>query len=444
MRGPRRQMAFGYGPAIGSNFIRNRRTLDMRLLSKLALASALATASFTMAAAPALAKDKKEASAPKLKNSKKFVEAYLVVDGFIKSGDLAGAKSAAENAIAAIENDDDKLVAGQMMLTIADKTEPKDAAFAIRGYDLLLGSASLSAQDRPVIAFNAGRMAYSLKDYPKTITYMELAKAAGMNSPDLLVIEGHSRLSLDDISGFDTIRGAVSAKRTVGEVPPEQWLRLAAAAAERLKNDAELIYWTRAWVQYYPTQENWRLALGIFTDRTKMQQDAAVDMFRLRRKTETLVSEADYFDYLESMSINSVILLPREALETIDEGIAAGVINAETPFVKEARADAVAGLADDEKNNAAREKKAVSSNNGSSILSVADVALNYGNFARAIELYDLAAAAGADANLTNMRKGIALYEMGNLDGARAAFAAVSATPNKEIAGYWLLYIETAK
>jgi tetratricopeptide (TPR) repeat protein len=416
----------------------------MRLLHKLALASALATASFSIAAAPAFAKDKKEDSAPKLKNSKKFVEAYLVVDGFIQSGDIASAKTAAEAALAAIENDDDKLVAGQMMLTIADKTDPKDAAFAIRGYDLLLASTSLSAQDRPVIAFNAGRMAYSLKDYAKTIAYMELAKTAGMNSPDLLVIDGHSRLNLDDTSGFETMRAAVSGKRSAGEVPPEQWLRLAAGAAERLKNDSELIYWTRAWVQFYPTQANWRLALGIYIDRTEIPQDAAIDMFRLRRKTQTLVSEADYFDYLESMSINSVILLPREALDTIDEGLAAGVINAQSSFVKEARADAAEGLADDEKNGAAREKKAIASNNGNSILSVADVALNYGNFARAIELYDLAAAAGADTNLTNMRKGIALYEMGNMDAAKAAFGAVTGMPHKDIAGYWLLLIESAK
>ena len=144
------------------------------------------------------------------------------------------------------------------------------------------------------------------------------------------------------------------------------------------------------------------------------------------------------------MSIISVILLPREALDTIDEGIAAGVISADTTFVKEARADATEGLADDEKTGATREKTAVASNNGSSILSVADVALNYGNFARAIELYDLAAAAGANTNLTNMRKGIALYEMGNMDGAKSAFGAVTGTPHKDIAGYWLLLIETAK
>ena len=412
----------------------------MRLLGKLALASALATATVAMAAAPVYAKDKKEDKAPKLKNSKKFVDAYIVVDNLIKAGDIAGAKAAADAAIAAIENDDDRLVAGQMMLTIADKTEPKDAASAIRGYDLLLASSSLSPQDRPVIAFNAGRMAYSLKDYSKAIGYFEASKAAGMNSPDLLVLEGHSRLSLDDTSGFETMRSAVTAKRAAGEVPPEQWLRLAAGAAERLQNDAELIYWTRTWVQYYPTQQNWRLALGIYTARNEIPQGAAIDMFRLRRKTDSLVSEADYFDYLEAMSVNGVILLPREALDTLQEGINAGVISAETPFVKAALEDAKSGLADDEVNAASREKKAVDSNNARSILSAADVALNYGKFDRAIELYDLAAAAGADANITNMRKGIAYMELGNKQAARDAFNAVTASPNKDVAGYWLLLL----
>ena len=393
----------------------------MRLLGKLALASALATASFSMAVAPAYAKDKKEKKeeAPKLKNSKKFVEAYLVVDGFIKAGDIPGAKAAAEGAIAAIENDDDRLIAG---------------------FDLLLASSSLGVADRPIIAFNAGRSAYSLKDYGKAISYFETAKAAGMDSPDLLVLEGHSRLSLDDLTGFETMRAAMAGKRAAGQVPPEQWLRLAAGAAERLKNDAELIYWTRTWVQYYPTQQNWRLALGIYTARTDIPQNAATDVFRLRRKTDSLVSEADYFDYLESMSVNGVILLPREALDTIEEGISDGTISADKPFVKTALADAKAGLADDEVNAAAREKKAVDSNNARSILSAADVAMNYGKFDRAIELYDLAEKAGADANVTNMRKGIAYFELGNKSAARAAFNAVSATPNKDIAGYWLLLV----
>ena len=414
----------------------------MRLLGKLALASALATASFSMAAAPAYAKEKKEKKeeAPKLKNSKKFVEAYLVVDGFIKAGDIPGAKAAAEGAIAAIENDDDRLIAGQMVLTIASKTQPEDSAFALRGFDLLLASSSLGVADRPIIAFNAGRSAYSLKDYGKAISYFETAKAAGMDSPDLLVLEGHSRLSLDDLTGFETMRAGMAGKRAAGQVPPEQWLRLAAGAAERLKNDAELIYWTRTWVQYYPTQQNWRLALGIYTARTDIPQNAATDVFRLRRKTDSLVSEADYFDYLESMSVNGVILLPREALDTIEEGISDGTISADKPFVKTALADAKAGLADDEVNAAAREKKAVDSNNARSILSAADVAMNYGKFDRAIELYDLAEKAGADANVTNMRKGIAYFELGNKSAARAAFNAVSATPNKDIAGYWLLLV----
>lgn len=418
----------------------------MRLVGKLALVSALATATFSMAAAPAYAKEKKENKkddkAPKLNNSKGFVQAYLAVDALIKAGDIVGAKTASEAAVSAIENDDDRLVAGQMILNIADKSEPKDMAFSLRGYDLLLGSTSLAATDRAPIAFNAGRVAYGLKEYSKAIGYFEIARANGVQTADLFILEGHSRLSVDDTSGFDTMRNAVAAKKAGGELPPEQWLRLAAGAAERLKNNTELLYWTSVWVENYPTSENWRLALGLYSERTQLTQDTMVDLYRLRRLTGSLVSEADYYDYVDSMSVNGLVLLPREVLDAIQEGVDSGVLRPDATFVKEARADANAALADDSANSAAREKKAVASNNPRSLLSAADVALNMGNYARANELYDMAIAAGADANIANMRKGIALYKSGDSNAAKAAFEAVTASPNAAIAGYWLLLITT--
>ncbi len=419
----------------------------MRLFGKLALASALATATLSMAVAtPALAQKKdnkkKEESAPKLKNSKGFFAAYVATDALITAGDIAGAKAAAEAAIAAIENDDDKLVGGQLLLTIADKQTPKDLVLAVRGYDLLLSTPSLAAADRPVIAYNAGRMAYTLKDHAKAIKYMEVARAAGYSSPDMEVIDGHSRLNLDDTSGFDVMRAAVAGKVAANEAPSEQWLRLPAGAAERMKNPTELLYWTRELVKFYPTKENWRLALALFDMEVQIPQDMRVDYYRLRRETKSMVSEREYADYLDAVSLNGLILLPQEALDTIQEGIDAGILTADEQFVKEFRADARTALADDEANSAAREKRAIASGNGRSILSSADVALNIGNNARAVELYDLAAQNGADANVTNLRKGIALYKMGDKSAAKLAFTAVTGAPRAEIAAFWLLLIDT--
>ncbi len=414
----------------------------MRLLGKLALASALATATLSMAVAtPAIAKEKKEDKGSKLKNSKGFVDAYLATDALIKAGDIAGAKASAEAAVAAVENDDDRMVAGQLLLNIADRTDPKDAALAIRGFDLLIASASMPAAEKPGFAFRAGAMAYTAKDYQTAVTYMEKAKSMGYAAPEMHLIAGQARLNLNDAQGYEDMRAAVAGKAAAGEVAPEQWLRLTAGAAERSQNSTELVYWTRSIVQNYPTKENWRLALGIYEAEASIPQDMLIDLFRLRRKTGTLISEADYAGYFESMSVNGLILLPQEALDAIEEGVASGVLSRSMQFVKETSADAQTALADDKANSAAREKRAVDSKNARSILSSADVALNVGNYARAIELYDLAAAAGADANVTNMRKGIAFFEMGDSAAAKAAFGAVQGSPRADIASYWMLYVD---
>ena len=284
-------------------------------------------------------------------------------------------------------------------------------------------------------------MAFNLKEYAQVVTYMDMAKSMGYSSPEMFLLAGQARLTLGDAAGYEEMRSAVAAKITAGEVPPEQWLRLTASSAEKSKNSVELLYWTRAMVQYYPTKENWRLALGIYEGEVQIPQDAMVDLFRLRRKTETLISEADYAGYIESVSLNGLILLPQEAIDTLQEGINAGVLSASTLFVKESLTDAKSAMADDKANSAAREKKAIASSNGRSILSAADVALNYGNYERAVELYDLAAQNGMDANVTNMRKGIALFELGNPADAKVAFSSVSGSPRSDIASYWMLLID---
>ena len=183
------------------------------------------------------------------------------------------------------------------------------------------------------------------------------------------------------------------------------------------------------------------MALGLYDERFTVPQDLLVDLYRLRRKTGSLTTEQDYANYLSSVSVNGLIVLPREALDTMQEGTSAGVINQSTGIFKEMTTDANAALADDNANAAAREKKARASNNATSLMSAADVALSYGNYANAIELYDLAAAAGADANVVNIRKGIAHYELGNKDAAKASFSAVKTLPHADIAAYWLAFIE---
>jgi predicted TPR repeat methyltransferase len=71
---------------------------------------------------------------------------------------------------------------------------------------------------------------------------------------------------------------------------------------------------------------------------------------------------------------------------------------------------------------------------------VADAYYGAGNYQKAAELYGRAAAAGADANVANLRQGEALARAGDKAGAAAAFNKVGGT-QATIAKYWLLYAQ---
>jgi Flp pilus assembly protein TadD len=68
--------------------------------------------------------------------------------------------------------------------------------------------------------------------------------------------------------------------------------------------------------------------------------------------------------------------------------------------------------------------------------------LAYGENAKAIALFKLAQQkGGADADTVNTRLGIALARSGDKDGARAAFKAVTGAQRKDIADFWLLWLD---
>ena len=73
---------------------------------------------------------------------------------------------------------------------------------------------------------------------------------------------------------------------------------------------------------------------------------------------------------------------------------------------------------------------------------VADAYYGAGNYQKAAELYGKAVAAGADANLANLRLGEALARAGDKAGATAALNKVGGT-QAPIAKYWLLYVQRA-
>lgn len=195
----------------------------MRFFGKLALATAMATATATMAMMPTTAAMAKE---QKLKNSKGFANAYVAVKEEVDAGDAAGAKAAYEKAIAAIENEDDRYIAGSLGLEVAKLDD--DKAVENRALELMLASTSAPAEVKGQVALQLAFSAYNAKQYQKAIDYAAKGKELGSTDPQLDFVSGLSKLSLNDAAGFDKMRSAISAMAASGDQAPEQWYALAA------------------------------------------------------------------------------------------------------------------------------------------------------------------------------------------------------------------------
>jgi predicted Zn-dependent protease len=74
------------------------------------------------------------------------------------------------------------------------------------------------------------------------------------------------------------------------------------------------------------------------------------------------------------------------------------------------------------------------------LLRIADRFYGLGDYAKAAEMYRAAKAKGADANLVNLRTGIALAASGDKAGAVAALNSVGGA-RAGVAKYWLLYLQ---
>ncbi len=409
----------------------------MRFFGKLAFATALATATAATAVLPVTSAAAKE---QKLKNSKAFAEAYTATKAEVDSGDAAGAKQAYQNAIAAIENEDDRYIAGGLGLEVAKVAN--DDAVKKQAYDLFLASESTPASTKTQVATELAFSEYNAKNYQQAVSYVDMARQLGSTDPQLSFVSGLSKLSQQNNAGYDELRQAIQGMQAKGEQAPEQWYALAASNAIQSKNSTEQAYWTRAQLEAYPTEENWRTALVTYQyDTNTLSNSQMMDLFRLRARAGTLTQPIDYEDYVKSVTLNDQIIQPTEALFWLDKGVQSGVIDGSQTYFAEAISGAKAGKSSDASGYEAREQSAISANNERRLQSVADVAFDQGRYARAIELYDLAGKAGAQADLVALRQGIANYELGNMAAARANFESVTTAPGSDIAGFWLLYLD---
>ena len=412
----------------------------MKMVSRAALGLGLVLGvAAPLALSPAMAAKEEKAKAPQKKweLSKEFRAAYAPADAAVKAN--------APDALAKVQAVDDvskgadeKYAAAALRLTLGQVT--KDPKHQYDGVVGMITSGSANAADLPRLNYAAGQLAYQATNYPDAKKYLGEAVRLGISdvSASLLLAETNFKTNATP-EGLAALEAAIKSEAAAGRKAPVEWYGRGASMAYRAKLVSDTAKWTRMQVAAYPTAENWRSALVVYRDGSKLDNQAMIDLFRLMHDTKALSGERDFFEYA---SLATLSALPGEAKSVIEEGFASGAVSKSSRAVSERLTDANAKIPADRASVVADEKRAASSPDGRLAANTGSAYLAYGENAKAIALFKLAQQkGGADADTVNTRLGIALARSGDKDGARSAFKAVTGAQRKDIAEFWLLWLD---
>jgi tetratricopeptide (TPR) repeat protein len=447
----------------------------MKRVSKFAMTVAMAALSVTVTS-PVWAADEKpkkekkgkaeEAPAAlKVNLSKEFKAVYdPVVNVYLKSAgktkDAAGVAATAAAATtasaswdamkAAIKSEDDKYQAGVFGQQIGN--EAKNEAMRSEAVDLVIASAFTPTDVRTTYVFQKAATAYDTKDWVNAETLLIQAHNAGYKS--VTIAGGVEMLIADSLNmqkkypqSLEWMQKSLDASKQPGaKALPDNFYPRAANVAIRSGDAGAVAKWMRELVNSNPTADYWHDALMQTYKYADLDSQEVLDLMRLLRTVGGMKYEQNYSAYATDALI---AFFPTEMKAVLDEGFAKGTISKTNATFGGRYNDTVEKLKIDGFSLTVLDQDIASAKTGASSAFAGDIALSVGEFARAKAAYEAALGKGAIVDKegkdlserTIMRLGIAKLKLGDVAGAKAEFAKVSAPGRKSVADYWLLYAE---
>ena len=352
---------------------------------------------------------------------------------------LTAEKAQLEGAYAAIANQDDRLMAGNLALSLGQLA--KDGTILRRALSTMLESGKVAPAEQPKLNFYLGNLAFDAKDYATARSALTAAIGGGYhdNDADALLADAYI-LDKQVPQGLAMLRQQVDAGRASGKPAGLNVMRRALSVAYNNKLLGDAGFFSAALAEAYPTAPHWNAAIAIVRDIGKFAPQETLDLMRLMERTKSFVEERDYVDYIEAADARRS---PGEVLKIVGMGTAAGKLKANDVFVAESRTIANQRLAADKATLPAFERDARAANaTGATTMAAADAFLSYEDFAKAADLYKLAEAKpGVDKDRINTRLGIAQISLGQIAEAQATLGKVNG-PRKTTAQLWLIYAAT--
>ena len=376
----------------------------------------------------------KLSSGRKVELSKEARKAIVELQSAVTNGDVASIPGKLAAAQAAARTNDDKYVIAIYQTKAA--TDANDLAGMRAGIDALRASGGAETADLLARYNNLGKRFYDAKQYDQAAAAFEAGLSVDPGNGDALKMLASTR----ETQGRGAEAVALMAKsfvaaKAAGTKPKENDYKFAARIAYDSKSPAAGDV-TRAWIADYPNPTNWRDGLRIYRDVNGLEGDAKIDVMRLARAANALNGEGDYFAYVSELVTRGYL---NEAKAVIAEGAAKKAIDANKAAFKQfapklAKAPARTTI------DAVAKQALGAAGSGKTAMEAGDTLYGLGAFAEAAPLFKAAVAkGGVNANLANLRLGMALARAGDKAGATAALNAVTG-PQANIAKYWLIWV----
>ena len=410
--------------------------------SSLALALALAGAAFAGSAAlsaPAFAQAPAAAAQPEYKPSRGFSRLYQPISVIANdaAGDAAAGRAQLPALLAAVENADDRYLAGNLHYSLGLKLN--DLALQRRGMELMLESGKAAPAAVAEMNYFLGEWAYDAQQWAQARQYLQAARAAGYAEGNVEGLTAESYFKEGQVAqGLTYLEGVIQQQRQAGRQPPEAWLRRAQAVAVEARDFALAGKWSATLAAEYPTQENWRRALTV-AEQMSLDAKAYVDVLRLMTLTNSLNDRERFALYIDAIDPR---IMATEAGRVLAAARAAGVLTESDPDYAQVKAivdQRAPGEAAEAANYAT---EAASAANGRPAENAGDLYLALQDFAKAEERFPLALTKGGvdrDAILT--RLGMAQAQQAKYAEAKATFAQVSGA-RLPVAQLWTAYVDS--
>ena len=396
-------------------------SFSLRAMTALLLVAAAAPATAQTPAAPAPAQ---------VKPSKQALKAIADLQAATNGTDVTAIRAKVAEAQAVAATKEDRYLIGQLQLKAALSTN--DLTLGASGLDAIAASGFLDNSKVAQLYSSFGVKAYNAKQLDQAANFFGRAVALDARNVEALSFLGETRLAQGQkAQAVATFQQAIQAS---GPKPQEALLKRALSAAydARLPVAADL---GRQWITAYPSAESWRTGLAVYRNVSKPDLETTLDVLRLMRSAGAMTSPADFALYANLLSEQSNFI---EAQNALDQAVTAKQIDGTNAQIQ----GIAATLNAKPKPTAAElEAAAKSAGSGMALLRIGDRFYGLGQYAKAAELYRQSVSRGVDANLANMRLGVALTAAGDKAGATTAFNAVTGA-RAEIAKFWLLHLQS--